>query len=189
MENLLNHLLWVEEFLPSEIVPRKMYGGIGYYLDEKLVLILVECSLTYEHKGVSYPFQLWNGCVFPVEKIKQSAVWVKYQYLENHPANKNWLYLPADAEEVEEKIKSVLREIKKRNSLFGLPIKMAASVDLADDLDASQPRMFTHGTVTAEAKARAKAKTEKTVKKEPKKVKANKKRENAFVLSVLNKKK
>ena len=184
MGTQLKHLFWVEEWLTSDMVPRPMHGGIGYYLEDRLVLILVDSSLTYEHKGRTYPFQIWKGCIIPVEKIKQSAVWVKFQFLENHPANKDWLYIPAESEEVEEHIKLVLKQIKKRDPLFGLPIKIKASEETSEKLsasDLSKPRMFVHGPV--------KTKPKKTRPKSAAKNKTDKKRENAFVLSVLKGKK
>lgn len=183
----LNRLYWIEEFLPNEVVSRPMHGGVGYYLDDKLVLILVESSLTYEHKGHTYPFQIWNGCVIPIEKIKQSAVWVRFQFLENHPANKDWLYLPADSEEIEEQIKLILKEIKKRNPLFGLPIKIKPATESVESIGEDnfcQPRMFLHGRVKKTPK-----KEKPNLKRASAKPKTDKKRENAFVLSVLKGKK
>lgn len=183
METVLNQLLWIAESLSTEAVARKMHGGVGYYIRDKLVLILVEASLTYEHKGISYPFQIWNGCIVPVEKIKQTAVWLKLQFLENHPAHKNWLYLPMDSEDFEDQMKLILREIKKGNPLFGLPVKMKAPVQEADEIDGSQPKMFVHGPVK-------KIKENPSVKKKTTaKPKADKKRENGFFLSVLKGKK
>jgi hypothetical protein len=186
MESGLRHLFWIEELLSADMIPRKMHGGVGYYLEDKLVLILVDSSLTYEHRGRSYPFQVWNGCIIPVEKIKQSAVWVQFQFLENHPANKDWLYIPAESEEIEEQIKLVLKQIKKRNPLFGIPVKMKASdvkqEEMVED-DLSKPRMFVHGPVKkALSKKKSKPKSSKSSSQKPK---ADKKRENAFVLSVL----
>ncbi len=171
------------------MIPRKMHGGIGYYLDDKLVLILLASSLSYEHKGRSYPFQLWNGCVIPVEKIKQSAVWVQFQFLENHPAHKDWLYIPADSEEIEEQVKLILKQIKKRNPLFGIPIKIKSTApEIVHEEDFSQPRMFVHGSVKAIFKTTL-PKLKKTKNKSIHKPKADKKRENVFVLSLLKGKK
>ncbi|MNT22423.1 hypothetical protein D3C72_1578050 [compost metagenome] len=165
MEQILDNLIWIEELLPHDVLSIPKHGGMAYYLDEKLVLILVEQSnSTYEHKGVTYPFQLWNGCIFPVEYRKQSAFFLKYLFLENHPANKDWLYIPAETDSFEEEVKQVMREITKRNPLLGTAVKVKA---LSDEKPAK--------------------KTEK--KKAPQPAKASKKRENSFLLAIANKQK
>ena len=182
MNQQLNNLLWIEELLPDHIVSKNMHGGVGYYLEDKLILILVESSLTYEHKGITYPFQIWNGCLFPIEKMKQTKVWVSFQYLENHPASDKWLYLPADTEEFEDKVKEVLRAIKKGNPLFGIPIKITKPTESieAEELDLSKPSLFSDRPVVF-----SKKKIAKDTSKPVKKVKANKKSGNDLLLAVL----
>lgn len=187
MDQLLRNLAWIEEMLPAEVIPKKMLGGIGYYLDEKLILILVESSRTREHKGILYPFEIWNGCFFPIEKIKQNKVWSLYPNLENHPVKKNCLYLPADAQDIEEYIKLLLREIKKRNPLFGIMIKLKSQqgefkID-SEAMDTSKPILFNTGTIPKKTVSSKKKITEKPNKK----VKADKKGENNLMLSILKK--
>lgn len=165
MEPILDSLQWVEELLPHDIQSLPKHGGMAYYLDSHLVLILVEKSeSTYEYKGVTYPFDLWRGCIFPIEQKKQSAFFLKYLFLENHPANKNWLYIPMESENFEEEVKQMVREITKRNPLLGLLVREEA--------------------FTKVPKSAAPSK-----KKKPKKVKADKKKENSFLLSMIGKKK
>jgi len=77
----LKKLFWIEELLPHEVIPKKMHGGLGYYLDDKLVLIVVDYGSSYEHKGISYPFVVWNGAFFPIEPIKQGRVFMDYSFL------------------------------------------------------------------------------------------------------------
>lgn len=158
----LNELLWIEELLPAEVEAAPKHGGMAYYLDMKLVMILVEDpESTYEHKGVSYPFQIWNGCILPVEYKKQSAFFLKFSFLENHPVNKDWLYIPAQSENFEDEVRQFVREITKRNPLLGTPVK------------------FTGMPKTSE--------TPKTPgKKKSKATKADKKRENNFLLGMVN---
>lgn len=163
MEPLINELLWIEELLPHDILMIPKFGGHAYFLDEHLVLILVErAERTYEHKGVTYPFDLWRGAIFPVQQRRQNAFFLKYLFLENHPVNKDWLYIPMESENFEEEVKQMLREISKRNILLGIPLKSEAPRNLA-----------------------AKPKKKKTSKK----IKADKKRENNFILSMVEKKK
>jgi hypothetical protein len=163
----MRNLLWIEELLPHDIQMVPKHGGQAYYLDSHLVLILVERSeSTYEHKGIAYPFDLWKGCIFPVERKKQNAFFIKYVFLENHPVNKNWLYIPAESENFEDEVKQMLREISRRNPLLGIPLKVESLVVKIKKTSASSKK-----------------------KTAPKKVKADKKRENAFLLSMMEKKK
>ena len=157
IEQTLDNLQWIEEHLPHDIQMIPKHGGNGYYLDSHLVLILVEHNESvYDHKGVTYPFDLWKGAIFPVEFKKQSAFFLKYVFLENHPANKDWLYIPLESEYFEEQVKQMLREISRRNPLLGIPVKM------------SRPK-----------------KTKEEIKKPKKKIKADKKKENNFLLNMV----
>lgn len=167
MSESLNNLYWIEELLSPDVTGMPKHGGMAYFLDMKMVLILVEQSdSTYEHKGVTYPFQLWNGLILPIEYKKQSAFFLKYSFLENHPANRDWLYIPAESENFEEEVRLVMREISKRNPLLGLPIKLAKAKN-------EKP------TDAADKKYR----------KPGKSVKADKKRENEFLLNLMGKEK
>ncbi len=189
----LRNLLWIEELLPDEIVAKRMQGGIGYYLDQKFVLLLVERSKTREHKGVSYPFEIWNGCLFPVQKMKQNTVWAKFPFLENHPAKKDCLYLPADSQDFEDEVKAVLREIKKRSPLFGTFLKVSHTTGRAspenedDEVNTSKPRLFNTDMIPRKPAPVAQSNKKKAVvKASPSaKKKLSKKSENDLLLSVL----
>jgi hypothetical protein len=159
MDFILNNLAWIEELLPPGYHSMPKHGGMAYYYEGKLVLILVERRDTYEHKDVTYPFELWNGCIFPIKKIAQNAFFLKYLFLENHPANKDWLYIPADREDFEDEVKQMMREIAKSNPLLGIQVKFEKPPKSEDE--------------------------KKPVKKKtPAKAKASKKSENAFFLSI-----
>ncbi|MBC7371033.1 MAG: hypothetical protein H7326_05670 [Bdellovibrionaceae bacterium] len=164
MKYPLNNLLWIEELLPAEIEAVPKHGGMAYYLENKLVLIVVErAGRLRDHKGVTYPFELWNGCILPIEKKRQNAFYLKLPLLENHPVNKNWLYSPSDSENFEDDVKLFVREVIKRNPLLGLEVKFM-----------TRPK---------------EQEPAKKVKKSPNKdVKADKKRENALITAMLNRK-
>lgn len=165
MRPMLNNLLWIEDLLPPDIESAPKHGGMAYYLDMKLVLILVEkAGAGYEHKGVSYPFEIWNGCIIPVEYKKQNAFFLKFSFLENHPANKDWLYIPADSENFEEEVRQLLREINRHNPLLGTAIKFTGM-------------------------PKEKSRTSEDKRKVRKTVKADKKKENAFLLDMMNRSK
>lgn len=187
MAKELSQLLWIEELLPPEVEQRQTVGGVQYYLNDKLILILTEDSKTTEYRGKSYPFELWYGAFFPIEKIKQSTVCAKFPFLENHPGKKEALYLAAETEEFEALVRSVIREINKGNPLFGAAIKETAKekrerLEAEDtEIDTSKPRTFNTGPVTQAIK--------KPVVKKPviknKKIKADKKSENAMMMEIL----
>lgn len=187
MAKELDQLLWIEELLPPEIEQRKTVGGVSYYLRDKLVLILTEDSKTTVYRGKSYPFELWFGAFFPIEKIKQSTVCAKFPFLENHPGKKDALYLAAETEEFESLVKSVIREINKGNPLFGAPIKETAKEkrerleNESDEIDMSKPSTFNTGPVAKLVKKPV----VKKVKPAPKKIKADKKSENAMMMEIL----
>ena len=152
--------------LPFDVEGMPKHGGMAYYHDAKLVMILVENDDGLrEYKNIEYPFEIWNGCILPIEKNKQNAFFLKLPLMENHPANKNWLYLPAESETFEEDVKLFVREITKRNPLLGIPVKF-----------------------TGPAKVKN-SDTPSTKKKTPKHVKADKKKENAFLMGMLSKRK
>ena len=162
----LNKLIWIEELLPFDVEAVPKHGGMAYYHDAKLVMILVENDDGFrEYKNVEYPFEIWNGCILPIEKNKQNAFFLKLPLMENHPANKNWLYLPAETETFEEDVKLIVREITKRNPLLGIPVKFSGLKKIKDP-EAPKP-----------------------MKKVPNQVKADKKKENAFLMGMLSQRK
>ena len=113
-------------------------------------------------------------------------MWAKFNFLENHPAHKNCLYLPVESQEIEEEVKLVFRELKKRSPLFGIAVKETAAEKRArpqatlEDVDVLKPSLFNTGPVKP---------IEKKMKmKSSKKIKANKKPSNTYLLSVLSRK-
>lgn len=185
----LDSLLWIEELLPREVIPEPMNDGIGYFLEGKLILILVESSKTRIYRGQEYGFQIWNGCLFPIEKIKQNAVIRQFLFLENHPALPNCLYLPAEDEDFNEHVISILKELKKNNPLFGITPKIKKTYQADDaDSDTSRPSLFQdvpkNAKKTVAEKINPATKKPKTIKK----IKADKKSENSFLLGMLKKK-
>lgn len=182
--NKLKNLIWIEDYLHDEVIAEPMHDGIGYFYREKLILILIESSQTTIHRGVSYPFQIWNGCFFPVEKLKQNTVIGKFLFLENHPALTDCLYLPAEDENFEDLAKQVLKEIFKGNPLFGKFITVKKSKQAKMAIDPSKPTLFLDNVSSEEPSKPVKKKI--AAKKEiKKKKKTDKKAENHFILSKL----
>ncbi len=117
----LNDLKWVEEFLPSGTFRRPMFGGFGYYLEEKMILAAFEGSSedrTYREK--TFPFALWLGCLFPAEKENHNLILGKFPFLIPHPVLPKWLYLPLQTENFESLAEDLFKELKRKTSLFGV---------------------------------------------------------------------
>lgn len=148
-------LLWVEDLLPEGYLRKRMFGGYAFYLDEKLVLVLFESEGNKEYRGEKFDFEIWNGCLFPVEKHSQPDVLRQFPFLVNHPVLPKWLYLPAESEDFEGQVQLLLREIRKHNPLFGTIPKAKRSAGLKkttkkDDekiIDTRRPRMFSEEPV------------------------------------------
>ena len=183
--NALSTLYWIEELLPFEVMPKKMQDGVGYYLGDKFILFLTEDSKTTVHRGKSYQFQLYFGVFFPIVKLKHNAVIAKFPFLENHPVKKEWLYIPAENENFEDEVKLVLREVLKGNPLFGIPVqetpaKRSARLAVDEISDPRKPSLFN----TDAPKVKKKSEPTPETRARKKKAKANKKTENAFLLSL-----
>ena len=178
--------MWIEEWLLGDFEQKSVPIGVNYYLNDKLVLILTEESKATLYRGKSYTIELWYCVFFPIEKIKQSFVCAQFPFLENHPGKKDALYLAAETEDFESLVKSVLREINKKNPLFGISIpetnaeKKARLMNEDQEVDTNQPRTFHTGPASAVKKPVAKKPSLK-----PKKIKANKKSENNMMIEIL----
>lgn len=149
---------WFEDLLPEGFLKKRMFGGFAYYLDEKLVLLLFESTGNHQYRGQHYDFEIWNGCMFPVEKENQSEILKRFPFLISHPILPKWLYLPFETENFDELAESVLRELRRRNPLMGTIPKpksskrapsgvrkgKGSSPSLKDEeiIDTRRPKMF-----------------------------------------------
>lgn len=112
-------LAWVEELLTPGYRRKPMFGGFTYAFDDVMVMALFESEGSRSHRGTTYPYELWFGCMFPVEREKQDQVRAGFPFLVPHPVLGKWLYLPSESENFESNVEAVLREIRRRNPLFG----------------------------------------------------------------------
>lgn len=119
MASTLAELQWIEDRLPDNHQRRKMFGGFAYYIDEKLMLVIFEAYGNKQYRGQKFEYEIWNGCMFPVEKNAQTEVLQLFPFLMNHPVLPKWLYLPTESEDFENNAEAVLKEIRRRNILFG----------------------------------------------------------------------
>lgn len=189
---ILQTLNWIEDLLPVEAIAKPWQGGIAFYLHDKFILFVTEDSKTTLHKGINYPFQLFYGVFFPVVKLKHNAVIAKFQFLENHPAKKEWLYIPAENESFEDEVRLVLREVLKKNPLFGIPVKETTAEKRAREnaeeiSDPRKPSLFNTDApkkITAKAVTKTVEKPKPAAKEPSQKKKTSQKAVNEFLLSV-----
>lgn len=120
MAKQLSELDWVESLLPKHYTRKAMFGGFAYYLNELLVLVIFESTGNRSYKNKKYKYEIWNGCMFPAERTHHAELQKKYDYLVNHPVLPKWLYIHLEAENFEERIEDLIRQIRKGNPAFGV---------------------------------------------------------------------
>lgn len=147
MAKILTNLNWVEELLPKDVLRKPMFGGFAYYLENKLVLVIFESTGSRSYKNKKFKFELWNGCMFPVEREYHADIQKKYTYLINHPVLPKWFYLPLDTEDFDQNVEQLIKEIKKHNVKFGvIPKQKKSKINIDLSIDTSKPRMFSEGS-------------------------------------------
>jgi predicted flap endonuclease-1-like 5' DNA nuclease len=148
-----HELKWIEDLLPEEEYRRKsMFGGFGYYIGEKMVLATFESTGNTTYKNKKYPYEIWNGCMFPVEREHQEKALARFPFLVSHPILPKWLYLPIDTESFEELVTDVMAQaikplgywgsIPKPKTKKGTSKKASSKKDKPEKIDTRTPRMF-----------------------------------------------
>ncbi len=113
-----------------------MFGGFGYYLQEKMIMI------TFEGDDPR-----WSGALFPVDKEFQDQALRAHPILRPHSILAKWLFLPMQTEDFDEHVTGILRDIIKPNSFWGsIPKPKKSSKKKAEvfsaRIDTRTPRMF-----------------------------------------------
>lgn len=146
-----NELKWIENLLPEGEYRRKgMFGGFAYYLGEKIVLLTFESPGGSTYQGRKYPFEIWNGCMFPVEREHQAKALQRFPFLVSHPILPKWLYLPLKTESFDDLVSEVLAQAIKPNGYWGsIPKgkskkspKTSGQDFVPEKMDTRTPRMF-----------------------------------------------
>lgn len=141
----LSELKWIEELLPKDVLRKAFFGGFGYYVEDRIVLAAFESPSERTYKNTTYDFDLWNGCLFPVDFEHHQEIEKRFPYLITHPVLKKWKYLPSDSENFDYLLEPILKEIRRRSKLFGtVPnSKKRPSKDTGfKNIDTRKPRMF-----------------------------------------------
>ena len=111
---------WIEEFLPEGFFRRHMFGGWAYYIEGKLILVIFESPGARAYKNKTADYDLWDGCMFPVEREKQEEAKRLFPQLFSHLVLPKWLYLPQQTEGFEELVTKILKVILQRPEIFGV---------------------------------------------------------------------
>lgn len=147
----LDSLKWIERLLPEGYIRKHMFGGFGYYLNEKMILAMFENFGDRSYKDQAYDFDIWNGCLFPAERESHQEIKKKFPILISHPVLPKWLYLPSQTEDFDSHAENILKEIRRQSKLFGVipkpkktknvkSKKSSVKRDAASDM--RRPRMF-----------------------------------------------
>jgi len=137
-------LQWIESLLPVGYFRRPMFGGFAYYFEGKLALVTFESEGDRVYRGKSYDFDLWNGCLFPLEREYHVKAIDIAPYLINHPVLGKWLYLPQHTEEFEDRVEFLVKRAFRSGSYWGVVAKQKEKKSKAVDekIDTRRPRMF-----------------------------------------------
>lgn len=132
MAKTLANLQWVEELLDQGVLKKPMFGGFAFYRNGKMVLALFESSsrevADRTHKGKSYDFEIWNGCLFPTERQHHPALLKQFPHLVPHPVLSKWLYLPLETENFEVIVQGLIDQINRGVPEFGIIPKAKGKV-------------------------------------------------------------
>ncbi len=99
---------------------RRMFGGLSAYVHGRLVMVLAESPGDRGWKGKFYPFDIWNGIMFPTEKELHKSVQREFESLHPHPILSKWLYLPMSNKNFEQIAEKISFLIAKDDSRFGV---------------------------------------------------------------------
>lgn len=144
-------LKWVEDLFQEDEYRRKaMFGGFGYYIGDKMVLATFESTGNRTYKRKKYPFEIWNGCMFPVDHEFHEKALARFPFLTPHPILPKWLYLPLETENFEDLVTEVMAQAVKPTGYWGSIPKAKSSKkkraskddDIDIKMDTRTPRMF-----------------------------------------------
>lgn len=146
-------LKWLESLLPEDGYRRKpMFGGFAYYIDERIVMVIFENPGDYKYRNQTYKFEVWNGCMFPVEHEHHDKARAQFPELITHPVLAKWLYVPLHTEGFDELATDIIRQAIRSNGFWGSfpkgkakkskTAKAAAFDKISTKIDTRKPRMF-----------------------------------------------
>ncbi len=113
---------WVYEPLEEfeDFYTKRMFGGLAIYCHGKMVLMLAESPGDYEYRGVTYPFEVWNGVLFPTYFEFHQSLKKDFPELVNHPILGKWLYFPHDNPTFNQQVSSIVDLIFENDDRLGI---------------------------------------------------------------------
>src|SRR5688500_5882148 len=91
---------------------RRMFGGLAAYLEDRLVLVLVEPTRSGRWK--------WHGVLVCTDQARQPAILAEFPALAPHEVLKKWLYLDSHHEDFEPVMQRIAQDIARSDSRFGV---------------------------------------------------------------------
>lgn len=112
---------WVLDlFAEGDLLHKHMFGGRAFYYDGKMVLVIMASPGERSYKNKTFPFDIWNGLLFPTEREVHGTIMSRYPMLVEHPVLPKWLYMPFDTEDFDELAVQILKEIRLPRPEWGI---------------------------------------------------------------------
>ncbi len=117
-------LLYLLEPLDSNpsFATRPMFGGLIVWYEDRQVLCLVESPGENSWKKMTFKFDIWNGLLVPTDRVHHASLCNALPALIPHPVLGKWLYVPLTDERFEETADAIIKLIKDKSNLIGIPI-------------------------------------------------------------------
>lgn len=129
-----------------------MFGGFAYYIDDRIVMVIFENPGDYKYRNQTYKFEVWNGCMFPVEHEHHDKALKQFPELISHPVLAKWLYVPLHTEGFDELVSEIIRQAIKPTGFWGSfpkgkskktkSVKTVSTEKISTKIDTRKPRMF-----------------------------------------------
>jgi len=116
------HLKWVfDPFIEDpSFFSKSMFGGLAAYIHGKMMIVIMEKENDNTYRGKTYPFDIWNGILYPTEREIQPKIQQDFVNLVQHPVLKKWLYLPLNDDDFESTAEEISMLILDNDSRFGI---------------------------------------------------------------------
>ena len=120
------HLLSAVEALEElpQYFTKPMFGGLALYARSKMMIVLMENPGEKEYRGITYPFEIWNGVLLPTFFEFQESLKSDFPQLIQHPVLKKWLYLPQNDQGFEASVSKCVEAMLEGDERFGIFPKM-----------------------------------------------------------------
>jgi hypothetical protein len=91
---------------------KRMFGGLATYLFGRLMMLLVEPTMTGRWK--------WHGVLICTQYAQQAAILEEFPQLAPHEFMKKWLYIDSRHDDFEPTMEQVAKAIARDDQRFGV---------------------------------------------------------------------